>query len=119
MKENADKARALDTAELTQKLGEGAEQSFRLRFQLAMGQTDGVKKIRQIRKERARMLTVLRERELGKAEAPMAAAVKNAAKPAKAAAKKAAGSKAPAAKKTAAPKAAVKKAAAQKRAKGK
>jgi len=79
MKENADKARALDTAELTKKLAEGAEQSFRLRFQLAMGQTDGVKKIRQLRKERARMLTVLRERELGKAEAPAAKPVKKAA----------------------------------------
>ena len=124
MKENADKARALDTAELTKKLAEGAEQSFRLRFQLAMGQTDGVKKIRQIRKDRARMLTVLREREMGKAEASTAAAVKKAARPAKAAAKKAAVSKTPAAMKTAAPeaavkKAAVKKAAAQKPAKGK
>ena len=66
MKENADKVRALDAAELAKKLAESAEQSFRLRFQLAMGQTDGVKKIRQLRKERARMLTVLRERELKK-----------------------------------------------------
>lgn len=112
MKENADKARALDTAELTKKLAEGAEQNFRLRFQLAMGQTDGVKKIRQLRKERARMLTVLRERELGTAEAPKAAAEKKAAKPAKAAAKKVA--KAPAAKKTAAPKAVANKTAVQK-----
>ena len=119
MKENADKARGLDLAELTKKLAEGAEQSFRLRFQLAMGQTDGVKKIRQIRKDRARMLTVLRERELGKAEAPTAAAVQNAAKPAKAAAKKAAVSKTPAAKKTAAPKAAVKKTAGKQPAEGK
>ena len=104
MKENADKARALDTAELTKKLDEGAEQSFRLRFQLSMGQTDGVKKIRQLRKERARMLTVLRERELGKADAPAATAVKA---PAKTTAVK----KTPAVKKTAAPKAAVKSAA--------
>ena len=66
MKENADKARALDTTELNKKLAEGAEQAFRLRFQLSMGQTDGVKKIRQLRKDRARMLTVLRERELEK-----------------------------------------------------
>jgi len=121
MKENAEKARALDTAELTKKLAEGAEQNFRLRFQLAMGQTDGVKKIRQLRKERARMLTVLRERELGAAEAPKAAvqktAAKKAAKPVKAAAKKVA--KAPAAKKAEAPKASVKKTAAKKTAKGK
>jgi large subunit ribosomal protein L29 len=109
MKENADKARALDIAELTKQLADGAEQSFRLRFQLAMGQTDGVKKIRQLRKERARMLTVLRERELGKSEAPVAAAGKKAAKPAKAATKKAAVKKSPAVQKAAAPKAAAKK----------
>ena len=112
MKENADKVRALDTAELTKKLAEGAEQNFRLRFQLAMGQTDGVKKIRQLRRERAQMLTVLRERELGAAEAPKAAVQKAAAKKAAKPAKKVA--KAPAAKKTATPKAAVNKAAAKK-----
>ena len=80
MKENADKARALDAAELAKKLNESAEQSFRLRFQLAMGQTDGLKKVRQLRKERARMLTVLRERELGKSEAPAESVKKTAVK---------------------------------------
>ena len=101
MKENADKARALDAGELAKKLSESVEQSFRLRFQLAMGQTDGLKKIRQLRKERARMLTVLRERELGKSEAPAEPVKKAAAK--KAPAKKPAVKKAPAAKKAAAP----------------
>ena len=37
---------------------------FRLRFQLQMGQTDGVKKLRELRKDRARMLTIVRERQL-------------------------------------------------------
>ena len=83
MKENADKVRALDAAELTKKLAESVEQSFRLRFQLSMGQTDGVKKIRLLRKERARMLTVLRERELGASEAPAAKKTAAASKPAK------------------------------------
>lgn len=64
MKENADKARALDTAEIQRKLGESSEQMFRLRFQVSMGQMDGLKKLRSLRRERARMLTVLREREL-------------------------------------------------------
>ena len=64
MKENADKARALDTAEIEKQLREGRDQMFRLRFQMSMGQTEGVKKVRALRKERARMLTVLREREL-------------------------------------------------------
>lgn len=65
MKENADKARALDTAELNKQVSEAAEQMFRLRFQMSMGQADGLKKLRSLRKERARMLTVLRERQDG------------------------------------------------------
>ena len=66
MKENADKARALDETELQKALRDGREQMFRLRFQMSMGQMDGVKKARALRKERARMLTVIRERELSK-----------------------------------------------------
>jgi large subunit ribosomal protein L29 len=62
MKENADKIRALDGAELNRQLKEGADQLFRLRFQMSMGQMDGVKKARSLRKERARILTVLAER---------------------------------------------------------
>lgn len=64
MKENAERARALDTNEIEKQVRDAAEQMFRLRFQLRMGQTDGLKKLRTLRKERARMLTVLREREL-------------------------------------------------------
>jgi len=70
MKENAEKFRALDTAELDKQLREGAEQMFRLRFQMSMGQMDGVKKVRLLRKERARILTVLQQ----KGVAPSAAA---------------------------------------------
>jgi large subunit ribosomal protein L29 len=70
MKENAEKFRALDPAELDKQLREGAEQMFRLRFQMSMGQMDGVKKVRTLRKERARILTVLRQ----KGVAPSAAA---------------------------------------------
>src|SRR5256885_17032111 len=64
MKENADKARGLDATELNKQLRDTAEQRFRLRFQMSMGQIEGLKKYRSLRKERARMLTVLREREL-------------------------------------------------------
>jgi large subunit ribosomal protein L29 len=84
MKENADKARALDTAEIKKQLGEQGEQMFRLRFQMRMGQMDGLKKVRSMRKERARMLTILRERELHPDEAAKASAeasAKVAAKP--------------------------------------
>src|SRR5580658_6005603 len=64
MKENADKARSLDTTEIKKQFRESAEQMFRLRFQMSMGQAEGLKKLRSLRKERARMLTVLREREM-------------------------------------------------------
>jgi len=60
----ADKIREIDTNDLRRQFAESADQMFRLRFQLKMGQTDGVKKLRELRKERARMLTVLREREI-------------------------------------------------------
>ncbi len=42
-----------------------SEQLFRLRFQVSMGQNDGVKKLRQLRKEIAQIKTVAREREMG------------------------------------------------------
>lgn len=103
MKENADKARALDAAAITKELDSAAEQMFRLRFQLSMGQTEGLSKLRKLRKERARMFTIQRQRELGQSGTPTANAdAKPVAK--KAAAKKAA--VAPrAARKVAAPKA--------------
>jgi large subunit ribosomal protein L29 len=111
MKENADKARALDAAELSKQLREGSEQAFRLRFQLRMGQTDGVKTLRMLRKDRARLLTVQRERELGQSEAPAAAPDKKAKKaaPVKAAVAKAAPAKAAKPAKVASAKAAEKK----------
>jgi large subunit ribosomal protein L29 len=59
-----DKLRGLDPAEMQNKLGEMAEQSFRIRFQISMGQSEGVKKMRENRKDRARLLTYLRENEL-------------------------------------------------------
>jgi large subunit ribosomal protein L29 len=63
----ADKIRDLDNAELGKQLAETTEQIYRLRFQMRMGQMDGLKKFRTLRKERARVLTVLRERELAAA----------------------------------------------------
>jgi large subunit ribosomal protein L29 len=62
----ADKVREQDDRNLHNQLKEVEEQMFRLRFQTKMGQTDGLKKYRILRKDRARMLTVLRERELAK-----------------------------------------------------
>jgi large subunit ribosomal protein L29 len=59
-----DNLRALDPAEMQTKLQEIDEQSFRVKFQMSMGQTDGLKRLRENRKDRARLLTYLREREL-------------------------------------------------------
>ena len=56
--------RDLDNREIQGQLSEMAEKSFRLKFQLSMGQTDGVKRLREMRKDRARLLTIQREREL-------------------------------------------------------
>ena len=61
---NAQKVRDLDEQELKQQLKEMDEQMFRLHFQMSMGQMDGLKKVRQMRKDRARIYTILREREL-------------------------------------------------------
>jgi large subunit ribosomal protein L29 len=66
----ADKVRELDNTELRRQTDDIREQSFRLRFQMAMGQTDGLKKLRILKKDRARMLTVLRDRELHPETAP-------------------------------------------------
>lgn len=60
----AQKLRELDEKELKNQDREMQEQAFRLRFQMSMGQTDGVKKVRELRKDRARMLTILRERQI-------------------------------------------------------
>lgn len=57
----AGKIRELDPKEIDNQLAETNEQLFRLRFQMKMGQTDPVKKYRVLRKDRARLLTVLNE----------------------------------------------------------
>ena len=59
------KIRALSESEIAHHEKTTAEQLFRLRFQVALGQNDGVKKLRQLRKEIAQVKTVARERELG------------------------------------------------------
>ena len=66
----AEKVRELDSNELRTQLRDSEEQMFRLRFQMSMGQTDGLKKYRQLRRDRARMLTILREREINPSANP-------------------------------------------------
>ena len=61
----ADKIRDWNDRELAHQIAESQEQLFRLRFQMSTGQVEGMKKYRQLRKDRARMLTVERERRKG------------------------------------------------------
>lgn len=60
-----DKIRNLSVDELKHEEQQASEQLFRLRFQMRLGQTEGVKKLRGIKKDIARIKTIGRERELG------------------------------------------------------
>jgi large subunit ribosomal protein L29 len=68
MAKRIEKLRDQDTAELNERQRELAEQVFRLRFQLSTGQAEAVTKLRSVRKDLARVKTLLRERELRKAD---------------------------------------------------
>jgi len=58
--------RELPDDELRQKLGEGKEELFNLRFQIVTGQLDDPRRIKQVKREIARVLTVMREREIAR-----------------------------------------------------
>jgi len=60
-----EKIRNLSDHELTVQQKQAAEQLFRLRFQMKLGQNEGVKKLRELRKDIARIKTIERERTLG------------------------------------------------------
>jgi large subunit ribosomal protein L29 len=64
--------RELPEAELHARLDAAKEELFNLRFQLATGQLDNPMRIKEVRREVARILTLITEREL--AEAPEAQA---------------------------------------------
>ncbi|HEY7680528.1 MAG TPA: 50S ribosomal protein L29 [Terriglobia bacterium] len=66
---NAEKLRELTEAELDVQLRETESLIWKLRFQGATGQTEGLTKLRSLRRDLARMRTILREKELGKAHA--------------------------------------------------
>jgi large subunit ribosomal protein L29 len=57
--------RSLEDDELETKLREAKEELFNLRFQAATGQLESHGRLRAVRKDIARIYTVLRERELG------------------------------------------------------
>ena len=63
----ADKIRNLTDVELQHQERDLADQLFKLKFQMNMGQTESLKKIRGLRRDIARVKTVLREQELSAA----------------------------------------------------
>lgn len=64
MPRRIEKLRELKPEELAAQERELYEQIFRLRFQLVSGQAESLKKLREARKDLARVKTLLREREL-------------------------------------------------------
>jgi large subunit ribosomal protein L29 len=57
--------RALADEELETRLRESKEELFNLRFQVATGQLDNNRRLQTVRRDIARIYTVMRERELG------------------------------------------------------
>jgi large subunit ribosomal protein L29 len=66
--------RDADEAELETRLAEAKQELFNLRFQIVTGQLDNSARLRTVRRDIARILTVLREKEIEAAEALESAA---------------------------------------------
>ena len=64
----------LGDTDLIERLSEAKEELFNLRFQFATGQLDNPARLKQVRRDIARVLTELRAREIAAAEAELAAA---------------------------------------------
>ncbi|HWZ53654.1 MAG TPA: 50S ribosomal protein L29 [Candidatus Acidoferrales bacterium] len=67
MARKMEKFRDMNANELEIRQRELAEQIFRLRFQLSTGQAEGLKKLREAKRDFARVKTLLRANELRKA----------------------------------------------------
>ncbi len=65
----ASELRELSDAELVEKYEEYKEELFNLRFQNVTGQLDNPQRLKQVRHQIARVLTVQRERELAQVQA--------------------------------------------------
>jgi large subunit ribosomal protein L29 len=61
---NSEKIRNLTDAELAHQKDELSQELFKLKFQLKMGQTESLKKMRGLKKDIARVLTIQREKQL-------------------------------------------------------
>jgi len=69
----ASKLREFNDNELYEKIGEAKQELFNLRFQNATGQLDNPARVGQLKKDVARIHTLLREREISAAEVLAAA----------------------------------------------
>jgi large subunit ribosomal protein L29 len=69
MARRVERFREMNANELDIQQRELSEQIFRLRFQLASGQAEGLKKMREARKDLARVKTLLRQKQLQGGEA--------------------------------------------------
>ena len=61
---NADEIREWDAVEITARLKELREEQFKLRFQSSMMELENHGTLKQVRRDIARLKTILREREL-------------------------------------------------------
>ena len=61
--------READETELETRLAEAKQEMFNLRFQIVTGQLDNSARLRMVRRDIARILTILREKEIAAAEA--------------------------------------------------
>ena len=66
----ASELRTLSTEELVEKLREAKAELFNLRVQSATGQLDNNRRLQVVRREIARIYTIMRERELGLSAEP-------------------------------------------------
>ncbi len=66
----AEELRELREDEIVLRLREAKEELFNLRFQVATGQLDNNARLRAVRRDIARIYTIMRERELGLSMAP-------------------------------------------------
>ena len=71
--------RDLADEELVSRLGEAKEELFNLRFQVATGQLDNNRRLQTVRRDIARIYTVMRERELGLSVSPDSVSASSAA----------------------------------------
>jgi len=67
---NPSNLRGFDEDRLVEELRKAKEELFNLRFQSATGQLENHGRLRAVRRDIARIYTIMRERELGITEAP-------------------------------------------------